>query len=611
MLAIVVKWVAVACVLSLAGAAFSQPDDYAVHQIGELWSTAWNAATYGDPWGDYPSCDWPGSTGNGYLWDGSVCTFAYGAVTVHGDSVAKWSSSSEYGSWELRCSDGYPLEYLTPGPVAPEQSQFAADDWDLAYNPNPYGLMVWIENYSWDNPGYDDFMASKLVFTHHSEHGNPGAPLNAFVMGIKGDCDVATSDSVSIHLDDMVYYDGHAIWCNDPTGTFDYTFFDGTSASTRDIYTYQQNPDASYPDPDDNIYYQYNYLGPDGLVDADVDANGVSDHFTILAKVVGPDTTYILDEDSGVLMFSEGMPPGHWQHTVGDSTYLVVPRNLTYMWDTDRPSSPEDDSGEWDNDPPCNGFVGWRLLDCWVKKAGGYVLRPMDVNGYTIPLCHTWWDWENDPATDTEKYDFAWSATPFGITPLSGPEYISNWVGDPSAPEAFEPGNLGPYPFVSDPPVEYGYPVHDYRFFISVGPANLDDGDSLFVMGGWVVGKGLDGLRRNADLMLDAYWRSSVWGGAVGIHSGPDPEVPELSIRVCPSPATVSAVAVLRLPEASSVPLDVFDLSGRLVLGQSTGELTSGEHSVWLDLSSFQPGLYFVRVRAGNSSATGRFVVLR
>ncbi|MBN1433787.1 T9SS type A sorting domain-containing protein [Candidatus Fermentibacterales bacterium] len=594
-----------------AGSGYGQPWEHAVHDMGELWNTVWDCLMYGDPWEDYPGCAWPGPTMDSYLWCGDVWSFAYGAVTVHGDSISKWASCSDYGNWEIRCSDGYPLEYLTPGPVAPGQSQFGADDWDITYNPSPYGLMVWNENYTWDSPGYDDFMAMKLVFTHHSEHGNPGVPLDAFVVGVRGDCDVASSDQAECNLDDLVYYDGHAIWCNEPGNEFDYLFFDGIPASSRDFYTYQQNPDASYPDPDDNVYYHYNYPGPDGLVDADVDANGVSDHLTILAKVAGADTVYVLDEESGILMFSGGMPPGHWHHTVGDTTYLVVPRNLSYMWDSDTPGSPEDDSGEWAIDPPCNGFVGWRLLDCWVREQNGSIARFVDVSGCAIPLCHTWWTWEYDPGTDMKKYDYAWSNTPFGITPKSGPEYISGWLGHPCAPEAYEPDYPGPFPFISDSPIEYGFPAFDHRFLLSIGPVRLDDGDSLYVMGGWVVGAGLEGLRRNADLMLDAYWREGVWGGATPVVSGLAPIRPAMRLRMVPSPATAVISVLIELPDPGELRLDVFDCSGRLAISQSCGSLSAGSHEIALDLGDLPSGVYFARATSGAEAASGRFVVLR
>jgi len=90
--------------------------------------------------------------------------------------------------------------------------------------------------------------------------------------------------------------------------------------------------------------------------------------------------------------------------------------------------------------------------------------------------------------------------------------YLMDWVGNPMTPEAYEPTNPGPFPVVYDNPLNLDYPVFDYRFLLAAGPVNLEDGDSLHVTGGWVVGQGLEGLRQAADEMLDAFYRDGGWG---------------------------------------------------------------------------------------------------
>ncbi len=236
-----------------------------VHSIGNISSAVWNIGLWGDPWGNYPSMEWPIGSGSSYLWCGDAWTCCFGDITPV-DSTDKWASCCDYGNWELQPSEGYPMEYLLPGPLAPEQTQYGIDDWAKGLNDDPYGLGIWVENYTWDITGYDSFMAMEMVFTHHSDQGSPGVPLDAFVAGIRGDCDVATADVTECHLDDVVYYDGHAIWCNDPGATFEYVFDGSVNASTQDIYTYQQNPDNPLPSGDpENIWYHYNYLGADGI----------------------------------------------------------------------------------------------------------------------------------------------------------------------------------------------------------------------------------------------------------------------------------------------------------------------------------------------------------
>lgn len=483
-----------------------------LHNLSYTWSAFLNIGMYGDPWTNYPTMEWPGGEGNGYLWGGDFWSCCYGPVTVWGDSSAYWASCSDYGNWELYASEGFPVEKLVPGPTALEETHYGYDDWYAAWNTDPYGMLVYEENYGWGTPGYNEFIVTDHVITHQSANGNPGVPLDGFVCAVRGDCDVANADVTECHLDDMVYYDGHAIWCNDPDATFEYVFDDGTPASQADWFTYQQNPDAAYAEEEQNIWYYYNYLGSDGIVDADVDGNGVSDHFTILAKVVGTDTIYAVEPNTGMILFSAGMPENYFEHTVADTTYLVVPRNMSYMWDSDGPASSIDDSGEPTNVPPCNGFIGWRLLDVWIKKANGTIERPCDVYGVPIPISHSWWNWESDPGNDTEKYNMMWGNNPDQSGWTSGPAYLADWVGNPNTPLAFAPENPGPWPIVDEIPLGQNYPVFDYRFLISAGPVTLADGDSLHVTGAWIVSMGLDGLRTTADVLLDAYYRNGGWG---------------------------------------------------------------------------------------------------
>ncbi len=485
------------------------------HNLSDLWSMFQNTGMYGDIWIG-PTMEWPGGEGSGYLYFGGPWASAYGEVTPSAEEGAYVSCfyASQPIERELMPSEGHPLVQQSPGPVALEETRWAEDDWCPEANSRPMGVMLTQRAYSWSTPGYDQFLVNDITVTHHSSHGNPGVPLDAFCLSICGDCDPASADrDPDYWFDDLVFYDGHAIWCNDPDATFDYMFDDGTRASRSDRYVYRQNRDASYASPEDDIFYFYNYRGADGIVDADVNSDGVSDHFTVLFRVSGEDTVYTEEENTGLELFADGRPGSWWEHTVGDTVYAVVPRSMSYMWDGDDPESSADDSGEWDVSPPCNGFIGWRLLDCWVRRADGTLERPVDVLGCPIPLSHSWWISTIAPAsTDDIKYDYAWGENQDGSGRYSGPAYLADWMGDPSAPNAFQPDNPGPFPIVHANPLSLDYGVYDYRFLQTMGPVDLADGDSLHVVGAWMVARGLEGLRLQADVLLDAYYRGGGWG---------------------------------------------------------------------------------------------------
>lgn len=484
---------------------------WTLHNLSNVWSAFLNLGGFGDPWANYPSMEWPGGQGSSYLWGGDFWTAVYEPNAV--PNPVPRASCSDYGAWELRPSDGFPAMKLVPGPTALEQSQYGFDDWS-SYNETPYGMRTYEYNFGWGTPGFNDFIGQHFVVTFHPEENTTTlTALEGFLVGIRGDCDVATADPVECHLDDLVYYDGHAIWCNDPDATFEYLFQNGTKASEQDIYTYRQNADSPL-DPEDpnNVFYFYNYKGADGIMDNDVNGDGVSDHFTILFRVAAGDTIYTVIPENGLLRFADGMPENYWLHTVGDTTYAVVPRNMSYMWDSDGPGSSVDDTGEQELNPPVVGFIGWRLLDFWVKKADGTIERPIDVYGVPIPISHAWWNWESDPGQDQDKYHYMWGVFPDNSGQNSGPAYLANWVGNPATPDARLAPNAGPFPFVYDNPIALEYPVFDYRFLPSMGPATIQAGDSLNVVGGWIVGLGLAGLRESADNLLDAYYRDGGWG---------------------------------------------------------------------------------------------------
>jgi hypothetical protein len=483
-----------------------------LHNLSNLWVFFSNVGIVGTPTSDL-TMEWPGGSDSEYLWFGSYWASAYGPITPSGVTEPFVSNAVLPNTSEFRPSEGYPMVKIIDGPVALEQTQWREDDWSEA-NANPMGVQFIQNAYSWNTPGYNQFFANDIQVIHNSSEGNPGVPLNGFCFSIMGDCDIATADPrENFYIDDMVYYDGHAVWCNDPDASFDYLFDNGKYASELDEFVYQRNPDASWADPEDDIYYYYNYPGSDGIVDADVNSDGVSDHFTVLFKVANGDTIYTVEPNTGLELFADGRPADFWNHTVGDTTYAVVPRNLSYMWDGNDPASYTDDTGEPTAFPPCNGFIGWRLLDLWIVKEDGTIERPIDVLGCPIPLSHSWWDWMNEgTSSDTAGYNVVWGLNMDYSGRTSGPSYLAEWIGQPSAPNAFQPSNPGPFPIVHENPLALGYQPFDYRFLLSVGPVDLYDGDTLHVVGGWVMGKGLAELRVNADNMLDAYYRDGGWG---------------------------------------------------------------------------------------------------
>ncbi len=83
-----------------------------------------------------------------------------------------------------------------------------------------------------------------------------------------------------------------------------------------------------------------------------------------------------------------------------------------------------------------------------------------------------------------------------------------------------------------------------------------------------------------------------------------------------PVPARVQATFTLTLPTRGPAFVEAMDVSGRLVRSLQRGELTPGPHTLTWDLHDdaghrSQPGVYFVRARAGGREWVRRVVVLR
>ncbi|MBI1223072.1 MAG: T9SS type A sorting domain-containing protein [Bacteroidetes bacterium] len=94
--------------------------------------------------------------------------------------------------------------------------------------------------------------------------------------------------------------------------------------------------------------------------------------------------------------------------------------------------------------------------------------------------------------------------------------------------------------------------------------------------------------------------------GNVGWKNGPtgvnDMQVNELGVKLYPNPTTGDVTLGLVSEGATTMSLDIYDLSGSIVRS-TTQEIVAGENSVELSLSGLKPGYYMVRVVANNKTS--------
>jgi len=78
-----------------------------------------------------------------------------------------------------------------------------------------------------------------------------------------------------------------------------------------------------------------------------------------------------------------------------------------------------------------------------------------------------------------------------------------------------------------------------------------------------------------------------------------------------PNPFNPTTNIRFQLPESALVSLNVYDLSGRLMLQIPPANYSAGTHSLVLDASSLGSGLYVYRIQAGSYSGMGKFTLVK
>ncbi len=422
-----------------------------VHKVGKLWNTVSNFGRYGDPDASStgrPSMEWPGGSRVNYLWEGR---FWVGGL-VNGEIHV---SHADYGNYEFYPTEGTDF-ILGPG-------QSIEDHWctydDL--NPNfhstsPLGIVINEHGLTWSTPEYDDFIAYEYEVINVGENNIE----NLYVSWVY-DSDVGTvADPTDPHIDDVVDFDG----------------WDGNSSDT-DIEDIVENIDLNGNGVLDGydeygIPYGWELLGNPDKPQPNYDPSKISpDGFY-------DEWTVILDDKGPVLRWQTDGPYGKaGEIAVVNGKELhgyLVPRNMSYMYDGDNPSTAADDTGErTESFGPVTGFIGGRLIYTPYRFHDG-------MDSIMRVSSHQWWNWESDPGTDKEKYEYMTATHPF-----SKQVFLQR-------------------------PFELGAPVFDYRWMTTTGPfKSFEPGDTLHFVYVAAVGLGIRGLRENVDNALRAYYSGS------------------------------------------------------------------------------------------------------
>jgi flagellar hook assembly protein FlgD len=97
------------------------------------------------------------------------------------------------------------------------------------------------------------------------------------------------------------------------------------------------------------------------------------------------------------------------------------------------------------------------------------------------------------------------------------------------------------------------------------------------------------------------------------VTSTPGSKSHSITLAALPNPTRGSSTLRFTLPRPEAVRISVHDVAGRMVATVAQGEKPAGAHAVHWDGTSdsgrrASPGVYFVRLRAGETELTARVV---
>ena len=397
--------------------------------VGEAWNHIANNGDLGGDWGDGTyGYDWPGGgPHNYYLW-GSYFTlgakvggFYYVTYANYPVTNGEWAPSFE-PIQEGPGKSAYDVEVVL---------QDLASSNPRNNNGRHLGVKVIIHTLAWPHEPYNNFIAHEIYITYNqSECDIPdaGPVLDSVFLGMWYDADVCGGDPSDPHIDDLVYFDG---WTN---GEWN-------------------NPNFQFPSPIDTLT-----ILPDTVL---AQPDGIYDQYFVWGDE--PDEHLAYDGADA------------WEIQRGDETILgyVIPRGMSVIYDGDNPADPGDDTGE---NGKCMGYIGGAFVYAPPAPADSQWMGTSGNDCRIVrPWSHQWWNWESDPATDVDVYNYL--------------------VGRHPATAGYR---YAPHPY------DLGASEFDYRFLNTVGPYQLADGDTLKFV--WIVGVG-QGLNGGPD----NYWRGGKW----------------------------------------------------------------------------------------------------
>ncbi len=517
---------------------------FITNDVGFLSAVVSNFGLFGYPNADQtgnPSYDWPNFSGYYYLWEGRLWIGAKVGENIY-------VSHADYGSYEFSPSDTSWKYYARGKGDLDIVSEYV--DYE-GYYTNSYklGLKIIQRCIGWAfDPILSHAKAYEIYIIYNKSKFNitgVQAPnkLRDVYVSICFDADISEADNENPHIDDLVCYDG---WTGNEWINL-----------------------SHFPSP--------------------------SDEYTILK-----DTIFLSSDGYPDQGFIYGDDPD--ENTVYNDTFFVY-RNMSYMYDGDDPATIEDDTGDNGLSP---GYIFANVI--YAPPSGSdsiYIGKNNDTIRIIRPASHSWWNWNDDPGTDKDKYLF-----------MSGRH-----------PKMFG------YKFLPHP-YDLGASVFDYRFNLSLGPFTIANNETICIVIGTGVGYGLNGgyepvffkryipgARTIADRLITKYYEGSQHSDP--LHpSGPDDDIHwgyngKKKNDIYTYNLNMPTIAfdnnlkfTITAPKTEKYKFKIFDICGRQIKYFEKTIEGGMENLIYINIENMKKGVYFITVSNENRVLDKRKLII-
>ena len=332
------------------------------HMIGNLWVNLTNYGWMGDDNMATPSMEWPGGSGNMYLYQGSIWVSGRDAS---GSLHATAGDESEF--FPTLGSDQADSYTAANGGV-----EFTSDDYRIVVGSSNMGInldpdeVFWYDNDLYGRKGFDDD-GDGLVDEDpldYIDNDGDGLINEDYAM-------VSEEDTYCIYND--LRESQHA-----------------TGDSPMGVEVIERTYQWSYSYARDFLIYDYT------VINVGTSSNGDSETFS----EINPDTPGALTDVYLAIRFDFDISfNASGEYWYDDLTAYLESDHLSYGWDGDDPDVEGNDAGEFGIS---TGYLGVRTLG----YSPDYLATDPNVGSGNTPSSHNWWTIDDDPSSDALKFQF-------------------------------------------------------------------------------------------------------------------------------------------------------------------------------------------------------------